>query len=116
MPAVIAEEIHPAFAELIESGKRRGFITYEELNTSLPDELVDPDKLDELLVRFDGLGIKLLDSTAHVVPPKPKPLTRLPPAEHADGDGKDAAATADKQDGKKKKDRKKDKAPGTGAE
>jgi RNA polymerase primary sigma factor len=58
---VIAGEMHPAVAELIESGKARGFITYDELNTLLPDELVEPDRLDELLVTFDTLSIRLVD-------------------------------------------------------
>ena len=58
---MIAGEMHPAVAELIESGKARGFITYDELNTLLPDELVEPDRLDELLVTFDTLSIRLVD-------------------------------------------------------
>ena len=70
---MIAEETHPAVAELIEIGQKRGFITYEELNTSLPDEMVDPDKLDDLLMRFDALGIKLVDST-EAPPPEGKAL------------------------------------------
>ena len=59
--SVIAREMHPAVAELIESGKDRGFITYDELNTLLPDELVEPDRLDELLVTFDTMDIRLVD-------------------------------------------------------
>ncbi len=54
-------ETHPAMAELIESGKKRGYVTYDELNTLLPDEMVEPDKLDELLVRLDSLGVRLVN-------------------------------------------------------
>ena len=46
---MIAQQTHPAVEELINSGAQRGFVTYDELNTLLPDEFVDPDKLDELL-------------------------------------------------------------------
>ncbi len=53
--------MHPAVVELIESGKARGFITYDELNTLLPDEYVDPERIDELLVQFDTLGIAMID-------------------------------------------------------
>ncbi len=63
-------QTHPAVAELIESGRRRGFITYEELNTLLPDEMVEPDRIDELLVSFDELGIKLMDSAVVPLPSK----------------------------------------------
>ncbi len=59
---MIVQELHPAIAELVESGKDRGFITYEELNTSLPDELVDPERIDELLVQLDEMGIELAES------------------------------------------------------
>ena len=46
---------------LLELGTSRGFLTYEELNEKLPDEVVSPDKLDSLLMRIDEMGIKLID-------------------------------------------------------
>src|SRR6476661_4544935 len=46
---------------LLEMGTSRGFLTYEELNEKLPDEVVSPDKLDSLLMRIDEMGIKLID-------------------------------------------------------
>src|SRR3978361_581861 len=46
---------------LLEMGTSRGFLTYEELNEKLPDEVVSPDKLDTLLMRIDEMGIKLID-------------------------------------------------------
>ncbi|MCP3902506.1 MAG: RNA polymerase sigma factor RpoD [Planctomycetes bacterium] len=36
-------------------------MSYEELNTCVPDEMVDPEKLDELLVLLDHLGVQFLD-------------------------------------------------------
>ena len=46
---------------LLELGTSRGFLTYEELNEKLPDEVVSPDKLDSLLMMIDEMGIKLID-------------------------------------------------------
>src|SRR5205809_5203314 len=46
---------------LLELGTSRGFLTYEELNERLPDEVVSPDKLDSLLMMIDEMGIKLID-------------------------------------------------------
>src|SRR6266550_4641180 len=46
---------------LLELGTSRGFLTYEELNEKLPDEVVSPDKLDTLLMQIDEMGIKLID-------------------------------------------------------
>ncbi|MBM4112989.1 MAG: hypothetical protein FJ253_06390, partial [Phycisphaerae bacterium] len=46
---------------LVETGQKRQWICYEELNTCLPDEFVDPDRLDELLDLFRELHITMLD-------------------------------------------------------
>src|SRR5438309_15029 len=46
---------------LLDMGTSRGFLTYEELNEKLPDEVVSPDKLDSLLMRIDEMGIRLID-------------------------------------------------------
>ena len=54
-------ELHPAIVELVEAGAERGFITFDQLNAMLPDEYVDPFKLDELLVLFGQRGIELYD-------------------------------------------------------
>ncbi len=54
-------DVHPTLRELIELGTRRKWISYEELNTTLPDEMVDPEKLDELLTVIEGLGIELIN-------------------------------------------------------
>src|SRR5687767_5497437 len=55
------EEVDLRVAALIELGKSRGYLTYDELNERLPDEVVSPDKLDTLLMMIDEMGIKLID-------------------------------------------------------
>src|SRR5687767_15973856 len=55
------EEAAARVNTLIDLGKSRGFLTYEELNEKLPDEVVSPDKLDSLLMMIDEMGIKLID-------------------------------------------------------
>jgi len=57
----VIAELNPALSELIELGRKRGWLSYEELNNTLPDEMVDPERLDELLVLIDRLGIELVD-------------------------------------------------------
>jgi len=46
---------------LIEKGKRRGYLTYDEVNKVLPPEMVSPQKLDNLLLLLDELGIELAE-------------------------------------------------------
>jgi len=46
--------------ELVAKGKAQGYLTYDEVTEYLPDEAVDPDKLDNLLISLDELGIELV--------------------------------------------------------
>src|SRR4051812_27530086 len=55
------EEVDLRVNNLLNMGTTRGFLTYEELNNRLPDEVVSPDKLDSLLMMIDEMGIKLID-------------------------------------------------------
>jgi RNA polymerase primary sigma factor len=51
--------------DLVAKGKTQGYLTYDEVNQYLPDEDVNPDKLDNLLVALEEMGIELVDT-----PPK----------------------------------------------
>src|SRR6476620_8521993 len=55
------EEVDARVKAILEMGTSRGYLTYEELNERLPDEVVSPDKLDSLLMMIDEMGIKLID-------------------------------------------------------
>jgi RNA polymerase primary sigma factor len=46
---------------LIEKAKKKGYITYEEMNTQLPDEAISPNRLDSLLMTLDEMGINIID-------------------------------------------------------
>jgi len=46
---------------LVEKGKKKGYLTYEEMNDELPEDLVSPARLDSLLSNLDEMGIKLID-------------------------------------------------------
>ena len=47
--------------ELVAKAKAQGFLTYDQVNSYLPDEAVSPDKLDTLLMALDEMGIELFD-------------------------------------------------------
>ena len=57
------EEADLRVKNLLDLGTSRGYLTYEELNTKLPDEVVSPDKLDSLLMMIDEMGIRLIDES-----------------------------------------------------
>lgn len=48
-------------ASLVESGKRKGYVTFKELNDLLGDEAVNVDKLDDVYDTLSELGIEVSD-------------------------------------------------------
>jgi RNA polymerase primary sigma factor len=48
---------------LIESGKHKGYLTYSQVNDYLPDDAVNPEKLDQLLLILEEHGIELIDES-----------------------------------------------------
>ena len=58
---VTIDTLNGSLQDLAKQGAKRGWISYEELNTVLPDAFVDPDRLDELLVLFRSLEIRMVD-------------------------------------------------------
>ncbi|MBW1681217.1 MAG: RNA polymerase sigma factor RpoD [Deltaproteobacteria bacterium] len=50
---------------LIDIGKDKGYITYEELNDDLPDDLVSSEEqIDDLMMMFQELDILVIDESA----------------------------------------------------
>src|SRR5947209_10294530 len=83
------EEVDLRVQAIKDLGTSRGYLTYEELNEKLPDEVVSPDKLDSLLMMIDEMGIRLIDETdvhefvkgPKVKAKKPRPAEAEPEAE-----------------------------------
>ena len=51
---------------LISMGKEKGYLTYDEVNDALPDELVDSEKLDDMMMIFDEMDIAIVDTSQKV--------------------------------------------------
>ncbi len=56
-----ADPVELSVSELIEKGKQRGYLTWEELNEALPDEAILPERLESILQRLEELGIDMID-------------------------------------------------------
>ncbi len=79
---------------LIERGKQTGSLTYEEVNAALPEGLVDPERLGDILEQLEQSGINVIDEADTEAEPEPRILpdgTRAveeSPFDDNDGDGK----------------------------
>lgn len=58
------ESLNQKIKQLLQKGKEKGYLTYEELNDILPDDAdISPEKIDDILMMLDELGIDLIDET-----------------------------------------------------
>ncbi len=48
---------------LLEQGKEKGFLTYDQVNDHLPDDDTNPEKIDQILILLEDQGIELIDET-----------------------------------------------------
>jgi RNA polymerase primary sigma factor len=55
------DPIEQSVNELIEVSRKRKYLTWEELNETLPDEAISPDKLESVLNRIEQAGIRMID-------------------------------------------------------
>lgn len=49
---------------LIAEGKKKGFLTFEELNKALPKDVNSPEQVEEIISIFDQLDITIVDEKA----------------------------------------------------
>jgi RNA polymerase primary sigma factor len=62
---------------LVEIGKEQGFLTFAQVNDYLPDEAVNPEKLDNLLSSLQELGLEIrVEADLPAAPPAKKPRQR----------------------------------------
>jgi len=45
--------------ELITKGKEQGFLTYSQVNDHLPDDIVDPEQIEDIINMFNDMGIQV---------------------------------------------------------
>ena len=59
----IGKEGRKVVEGLIEKGRERGHLTYEELNEALPDNIVLSDQIDDILTMFNEMEIEIVDGS-----------------------------------------------------
>jgi RNA polymerase primary sigma factor len=48
--------------ELIATGKEKGYLTYAEVNDHLPDTVVNPEQIEDIISMINDMGIKVFES------------------------------------------------------
>jgi RNA polymerase primary sigma factor len=75
--------------DLIAKGKEQGFLTYAEVNDHLPDSIVDPEQIEDIVRMINDMGISV-----HETAPEADDQTLSDNAVSADDDAAEAAAAA----------------------
>ena len=57
----IADPIQSAVDTLLDLGKKRGFVTWEEMNEILPDDAIDPAQLEVIMMQLEEAKVETLD-------------------------------------------------------
>ena len=74
---------------LITKGKEQGYLTYAEVNDHLPDSIVDPEQIDEIVTMIGDMGIKVFEKA-----PDEDTLLLNEDAADTDDEAAEAAAAA----------------------
>ncbi len=56
--------------QLIDMGKEKGFLTYDEVNDLLPPDMVSSEQIDDVMSMFGEMEIEVVDSAQKVKIPK----------------------------------------------
>ena len=83
------QEQQSSIKDLIAKGKEQGFLTYAEVNDHLPDSIVDPEQIEDIVRMINDMGISV-----HETAPESDDQTLSDNAVSADDDAAEAAAAA----------------------
>src|SRR6184192_1347824 len=57
----LMDKIDEGLKTLLDSGKEKGYLTYDQVNDHLPDDETNPEKIDQILIMLEDQGIELID-------------------------------------------------------
>ena len=47
---------------LVAKGKEQGYLTYAEVNDHLPEDIVDPDQVEDIIQMINDMGITVFET------------------------------------------------------
>ncbi len=60
--APVIDSVNASVKKLVESGKERGYVTYDELNKALPPDDVSSEQIEDTMTQLSELGISVVDA------------------------------------------------------
>lgn len=88
------QELLVEVKKLIAIGKEKGFLTYDELNNTLPAEVVSSDQFGSIMSMFSEMDIEIIDA------PEGERLRKRSGNGEARDDGDEAEAESDEENDK----------------
>ena len=61
---MVTKKLEKKLKQLIEEGKRDGFISYERFNEIFPEDCNSPERIDKIFATLESHGIDLRDEPA----------------------------------------------------
>jgi len=58
----MSDEKQSRIKELITRGKEQGYLTYAEVNDHLPEDISDPDQVEDIIQMINDMGIKVFET------------------------------------------------------
>jgi RNA polymerase primary sigma factor len=76
--------------DLLEAGRQKGFLTYDEVNDALPADIVSSDQIDDVMSMFGDNDIEIVDAQKQAASGEVKPTVGPQPEEQqSEGEEKD---------------------------
>ena len=59
---ISTEQQQSRLKDLIKKGKDQGFLTYGEVNDHLPDDISDPEQIEDIIRMINDMGITVYET------------------------------------------------------
>ena len=59
---ISTEQQQSRLKDLIKKGKEQGFLTYGEVNDHLPDDISDPEQIEDIIRMINDMGITVYET------------------------------------------------------
>jgi hypothetical protein len=53
----MSDKVEDTVKLLVEEGKKKGFLTYADMNKLLEDQFIPPDRMDQIFVALEDTGV-----------------------------------------------------------